>query len=134
VCHVLVVDDEAAIRGLITRWLEAAGYRTQAAVSAEQALHTLDNAEPAVVVSDIEMPGRDGFWLADEVRRRYPNTAIVMMTGCPDTGMAARSMRTGAMDYLRKPFTRDQLTSSLTRALQWHKSHAPENVGTEAVG
>lgn len=133
-CHVLVVDDEAAIRGLITRWLEAAGYRTQAAVNAEQALRTLDTAPPAVVVSDIEMPGRDGFWLADEVHRRYPHTAIVMMTGCPDTGMAARSMRTGAMDYLRKPFTRDQLTSSLTRALQWHKSHSPENAGTEAVG
>ena len=90
-CNVLVVDDEAAIRGLITRWLEAAGYRTQAAVNAEQALHSLDAAPPAVVVSDIEMPGRDGFWLADEVRRRYPNTAIVMMTGCPDTGMAALS-------------------------------------------
>ena len=132
-CNVLVVDDEAAIRGLITRWLEAAGYRTQAAVNAEQAIRDLDAAPPAVVVSDIEMPGRDGFWLADEIRRRYPHTAIVMMTGCPDTGMAARSMRTGAMDYLRKPFTRDQLTSSLNRAVQWHRSHAPEAVVGETV-
>ena len=58
-----------------------------------------------------------------DVTRRH---AIVMMTGCLDTGMAARSMRTGAMDYLRKPFTRDQLTSSLNRAMQWHRSHAAE--------
>lgn len=122
--NVLVVDDEAAIRGLITRWLEAAGYHTQAAVNAQQAIDSLNGSAPAVVVSDIEMPGRDGFWLADEIRRRYPSTAIVMMTGCLDTGMAARSIRTGAMDYLRKPFTRDQLTSSLSRALQWHRSHA----------
>lgn len=122
--NVLVVDDEAAIRGLITRWLEAAGYHTQAAVNAQQAIDSLNGSAPAVVVSDIEMPGRDGFWLADEIRRRYPTTAIVMMTGCLDTGMAARSIRTGAMDYLRKPFTRDQLTSSLSRALQWHRSHA----------
>ena len=123
--HVLVVDDEAAIRGLITRWLEAAGYRTQAASNAEQALAALGPTQPAVVVSDIEMPGRDGFWLADEVRRRFPTTAIVMMTGCLDTGIAARSMRTGAMDYLRKPFTRDQLMASLNRALNWHRSHTP---------
>jgi DNA-binding NtrC family response regulator len=125
-CNVLVVDDEAAIRGLITRWLEAAGYRTHAAVNADQAIRDLDDTAPAVVVSDIEMPGHDGFWFADEIRRRYPYTAIVMMTGCLDTGMAVRSMRTGAMDYLRKPFTRDQLTSSLTRAVQWHRTHAPE--------
>jgi DNA-binding NtrC family response regulator len=123
VCNVLVVDDEAAIRGLITRWLEAAGFHTQAAVNAEQAIQGIGDNPPAVVVSDIEMPGHDGFWLADEIRRRYPATAIVMMTGCLDTGMAARSIRTGAMDYLRKPFTRDQLTSSLNRALAWHKMH-----------
>lgn len=125
-CTVLVVDDEAAIRGLITRWLEAAGYRTRVAVSADEAIRTLDPTPPAVVFSDIEMPGHDGFWLADEIRRRYPSTAIVMMTGCLDTGMAVRSMRTGAMDYLRKPFTRDQLTSSLTRAVRWHETQAPE--------
>jgi DNA-binding NtrC family response regulator len=122
-CNVLVVDDEAAIRGLITRWLEAAGYRTSAAVSADQALSELGETPPAVVVSDIEMPGHDGFWLADQVRKRAPHTAIVMMTGCLDTGVAARSMRTGAMDYLRKPFTRDQLTTSLSRAVQWHRAH-----------
>lgn len=124
-CDVLVVDDEAAIRGLITRWLQAAGYRTQAAVNAEQAIQDLGPNPPAVIVSDIEMPGRDGFWLAEQVHRRYPQTAIVMMTGCLDTGVAARSMRTGAMDYLRKPFTRDQLTSSLYRAVQWHRSQVP---------
>ena len=124
---VLVVDDEAAIRGLITRGLEAAGYRTLAAVNADQAIQDLGPTPPAVVVSDIEMPGHDGFWLADEIRRRYPQTAIVMMTGCLDTGMAARSMRTGAMDYLRKPFTRDQLTSSLNRAMQWHRSQSAES-------
>jgi DNA-binding NtrC family response regulator len=124
-CNVLVVDDEAAIRGLITRWLEAAGYRTHAAVNAEQAIAELGPTPPAVVVSDIEMPGRDGFWLADQIHRRFPTTAIVMMTGSLDTGMAVRSIRTGAMDYLRKPFTRDQLTASLNRALQWHRSQAP---------
>jgi len=126
VCHVLVVDDEAAIRGLITRWLEVAGYRTQSAANADQAIKDLTGPAPAVVVTDIEMPGHDGFWLADQIRTHHPETAIVMMTGCLDTGMAARSMRTGAMDYLRKPFTRDQLTSSLVRAVQWHRSHAAQ--------
>lgn len=131
-CDVLVVDDEAAIRGLITRWLQAAGYRTQAAVNAEQAIQNLGTTAPAVVVSDIEMPGRDGFWLAEQVHLRFPQTAIVMMTGCLDTGVAARSMRTGAMDYLRKPFTRDQLTSSLSRAVQWHRLQAPAEREREA--
>ncbi len=129
-CHVLVVDDEAAIRGLVTRWLEAAGYRTRSAVNADQAVRELGATPPTVVVSDIEMPGHDGFWLADQIRSRFPDTAIVMMTGCLDTGVAARSMRTGAMDYLRKPFTRDQLTSSLNRAIQWHRAHAPVETDT----
>lgn len=132
-CNVLVVDDEAAIRGLITRWLEAAGYHTQAAGNADQAIRDLGSIPPAVVVSDIEMPGHDGFWLANEIRRRFPETAIVMMTGCLDTGMAARSMRTGAMDYLAKPFTRDQLTNSLNRAIQWHRSQTAEAPVAETV-
>jgi DNA-binding NtrC family response regulator len=118
---------------LITRWLEAAGYHTQSAVNADQAIRDLTGPPPAVVVSDIEMPGHDGFWLADEIRKRFPETAIVMMTGCLDTGMAARSMRTGAMDYLRKPFTRDQLTSSLNRAIQWHRSHTAPAPATESA-
>ncbi len=119
---ILVVDDEAAIRGIVTRWLEAAGHESWAAVSAEQAVEELECITPAVVVSDIEMSARNGFWLAEEIGRRWPNTAVILMTGCLDAGMARRSMSTGAIDYLRKPFTRDQLVASVSRALLWHHS------------
>lgn len=119
---VLIVDDETGVRDLMTRWLEAGGYTVMTASSAEEALKRLDAEPPAVALCDIRMPGRDGLWLAERIRQRCPETAVIMATGVQDVAPAVESLRQGVIDYLTKPFGRDRLREAVVRGLEWHRS------------
>lgn len=120
---VLIVDDENTVRELMQRWLEAGGYSVTAAATAEEALGRLElDAPPAVALCDIRMPGHDGLWLAERIRQRYPETAVIMATGVRDVGPAVESLRNGVIDYLTKPFGRDRLGEAVSRGLEWHLS------------
>jgi response regulator RpfG family c-di-GMP phosphodiesterase len=120
---VLIVDDENAVRDLMKRWLESGGYSVTSASNAEEALGRLETAAPpAVALCDIRMPGRDGLWLAERIRQRYPETAVIMATGVQDVGPAVESLRQGVIDYLTKPFGRDRLREAVLRGLEWHRA------------
>jgi putative nucleotidyltransferase with HDIG domain len=119
---VLVVDDEHGARNLMARWLESGGYSVTTAANAEEALGRLEASPPAVALCDIRMPGRDGLWLAERIRQRYPETAVIMATGVQDIGPAVKTLRQGVIDYLTKPFGRDRLQEAVTRGLAWHQS------------
>ena len=123
--HVLVVDDEAPICRLLKRWLEAWGYAVKDAGSATDALAAME-AEPAsIVLCDIRMPGHDGIWLAEQVRTKWPNTAIIMATGVDDFQTITRSQSVGAVDYVTKPFGRELLMQALQRAEAALEQDAP---------
>jgi DNA-binding NtrC family response regulator len=114
--YVLVVDDEAPICNLLTRWLQVWGYEARQAKSAAEALECM-MAEPAsIMLCDIRMPGHDGIWLLDRVRDRWPQTAVIMATGVDDIQVVARSQRSGVVDYVTKPFGRELLLQALQRA------------------
>lgn len=130
---VLVVDDEAGVRDLMTRWLRAIGYRVVPAASAEEALAVADTTPVAVALCDIRMPGRDGLWLAEQLRRRSPATALVMATGVQDVGSAVTSLRHGVIDYLMKPFGRDRLREAVERGFEWHRGTAAARRSREAL-
>jgi response regulator RpfG family c-di-GMP phosphodiesterase len=119
---VLIVDDENGVRDLMSRWLEAGGYRVTTAANAEEALGRLEDVAPAVALCDIRMPGHDGLWLAERIRQRSPETAVIMATGVHDVGPAVESLRSGVIDYLTKPFGRDRLREAVLRGLEWHRS------------
>jgi response regulator RpfG family c-di-GMP phosphodiesterase len=119
---VLVVDDESAARSLMVRWLESGGYSVTTAANAEEALGRLEASAPAVALCDIRMPGHDGVWLAERIRQRYPETAVIMATGVQDVRPAVQTLRQGVVDYLTKPFGRDRLEEAVTRGLEWHRS------------
>ncbi len=119
---VLVVDDEIRVRDLLCRWLRAAGLSVKAAASAQDALDAIGNRPPAVALCDVNMPGRDGLWLADRIRQEYPDTAIIMATALPDLDPAVTSLRRGVVDYLTKPFGRDRLREAVSRGIEWHRS------------
>lgn len=119
---VLIVDDENGVRDLMTRWLESGGYSVITASNAEEALGRLESSTPAVALCDIRMPGHDGLWLAERIRQRYPETAVIMATGVQDVGPAVQTLRQGVIDYLTKPFGRDRLQEAVTRGLEWHRS------------
>ena len=119
---VLIVDDENNVRDLMSRWLESGGYTVITASNAEEALHRVETSTPAVALCDIRMPGHDGVWLAERIRRSYPETAVIMATGVQDVAPAVQTLRQGAIDYLTKPFGRDRLEEAVTRGLEWHRA------------
>ena len=85
---VLIVDDEAGLRTLMTRWVQALGYSAQVAASAEQALQEMETKPAAVALCDIRMPGRDGLWLTEQLRQRYPDTAVIISTAAQQVDLS----------------------------------------------
>ena len=120
--RVLIVDDENGVRELMSRWLVADGYAVTTAANAEEALGRLEATPSAVALCDIRMPGRDGLWLAERIRQRYPETAVIMATGVQEAGPAVLTLRQGVIDYLTKPFGRARLEEAVTRGLEWHRT------------
>lgn len=119
---VLVVDDEGGVRNLMARWLHLSGYEVREAANADDALSEVRTSPVAVALCDIRMPGRDGLWLAGQLRERSPETAVIMATAFDDVGPAVRSLRNGVVDYLMKPFGRDRLQEAVTRGFSWHRA------------
>jgi len=114
--YVLVVDDEEAIRRLLSRWLTGWGYEAKEAANADDALELMA-AEPAdIMLCDVMMPVHDGIWLAEQVRGRWPQTAVIMASSAQDMETVMRMRKQGAVDYVTKPFGREMLRQALQRA------------------
>ncbi len=118
----MIVDDEPGVRHLMRRWLESRGYSVAVAPDADQALAVLAAGPPAVALCDLRMPGHGGLWLAGQLRREYPDTAVIIATGLNDVSAVVESLRHGVVDYLTKPFERDRLCQAVSRGVEWHKS------------
>jgi DNA-binding NtrC family response regulator len=119
---VLIVDDEAPIREFLTRWLRKSNYDTTEAADAEAALALVSERQPDVVLCDVHMPGRDGLWLMEQLRVRFPGVAIVLATANEDVPPVV-SMQRGVVEYLVKPFERDSVLEAVSRAMKWRETH-----------
>jgi DNA-binding NtrC family response regulator len=113
---VLVVDDEAPIRGVLNRMLQEWGYRVKEAGSATEALEVMLAQPASIILIDLVMPGHDGFWLMERIRENWPTTPIVVITGAGELDAMEKSRREGAIDYVLKPFERELLRQALSRA------------------
>jgi CheY-like chemotaxis protein/nitrogen-specific signal transduction histidine kinase len=111
---VLVVEDEADSRELIELLLASEGASVRCAPNADVALVLLDEMEPDVVLSDIGMPGRDGYWLAGEVRARRPDIAVVALTAFSGHDDIERAIASGFDHHVAKPVDPEQLVCALT--------------------
>ena len=115
---ILLVDDEAMIRRLLSQKLSAEGYRCEQAANAEQALEKLEEDSIELVILDIRMPGKSGVELLSEIKAKYPDTAVVMATAIDDASTAINCMKAGAYDYVTKPFNLDEVSFSVRRTLE----------------
>jgi len=115
---ILVVDDEATIREILTRWLSGHGYRVQQAANAAEALRLIAAEEPALILSDILMPGASGIELLQQVKRQYPEVAVVMATAVDDLETAVQAVKQGAYGYVIKPFLPDEILVNVFNALR----------------
>jgi putative nucleotidyltransferase with HDIG domain len=130
---VLIVDDEASVRHIMRRWLESRGYTVTVAADAVKALACLSASPTAVALCDLRMPGRDGLWLTDQLRREYPDTAVIIATGVNDVAAAVEGLRQGVVDYLTKPFDRERLFDAVSRGVEWHRAAADSRRWREAL-
>ncbi len=116
--HILVVDDEGAIRYSISKTLQRVGYQVAAAASGEEALELMDNQDYDVILTDIRMPGLSGVDLLARIKERAPDAIVILMTGYASLGTAVESLRLGAHDYLIKPSSSQDLRQSVQRGLE----------------
>lgn len=125
--RILVVDDEEAIREIVSSMLQNAGYDTMQAASGKQALELLGAGEEfQLMLSDLMMAEMDGIALLDRVQDCYPEMPAIMVTAVHDISVALAAIRNGAYDYLLKPFEREQLLAMVKRALE-HRRLKLEN-------
>ncbi|WP_295856054.1 sigma 54-interacting transcriptional regulator [uncultured Xylophilus sp.] len=114
---ILVVDDDADMLRLLSMRLTAAGYRVTAVSSAESALNQLDIAVPQVVLSDVQLPGKDGLALFDTVRARHPSLPVILLTAHGTIPDAVEATSRGVFSYLTKPFDGRELLDKIGQAL-----------------
>jgi two-component system response regulator AtoC len=121
VSAVLIVDDDARMREVLARWLNAAGYETCEAEDAETALATLSAGGCDVALCDVMMPGKGGLWLVERAKEDCPDVAIVLATGVQNIHPSI-SLGGNVVDYLIKPFERATVLTAVGLARAWHEA------------
>src|SRR2546427_488135 len=124
--NILVVDDEEAIREVVSTMLESKGYHCTAVHNGRVAQDQIKRATPDLVLSDMIMPEMDGLKLLEWMRQYDPEVPVIMVTAIHDISTALEAIRRGAYDYILKPFEKDQLFLGVGRALQ-HRRLLIEN-------
>ncbi len=130
--RVFIVDDDDAVRDSLLVLLGNRGFAAQAFESADKFLAAYKPELGGCVLLDIRMPGMDGLALLKQLAEQYSGLPIIMMTGHGDVPTAVRAMRTGAFDFLEKPFTQDVIFGALERALA-NVAAAPHRPAASAI-
>ncbi len=133
---ILVVDDEPNLLKAVHFILSQAGYPVLAARDGEEALDLVTRERPALVVSDIMLPGIDGYELCRRLRNRYPDslTPFIFLSARDSIDDRVKGMRTGADAYLTKPFHREELLTMVETILNRHLSYAAQMMTDDLTG
>jgi DNA-binding NtrC family response regulator len=122
VTNVLVVDDEKTVCNSCRKILAQEGYKVDVALSGEEALNKVKGSGFDVLITDWKMPELDGIEVARKIKKENPNIEVIMITGYPSVESSIKAMRSGVSDYVPKPFTPEELSDAVMRALA--KGHA----------
>jgi two-component system response regulator AtoC len=112
----LVVDDDAAMRHLLSVILTDHGWEARAVASAAEALKELEARDYDLVLTDVRMPGMDGLALLGEIQRGHPDLTVIVMSAYGAQDAAIEAMKAGAYDYVSKPFKRDEVVLVIRKA------------------
>ncbi|WDP90991.1 MAG: sigma-54-dependent Fis family transcriptional regulator [Desulfobacter sp.] len=119
--RLMIVDDELIVRESLLNWFGKYGHEVDTAASGAQALEKLEQKPFQLLFVDIKMPGMDGLELLEKVKEGYPDTMVVIITAYGSIESAVKAMRTGASDYLLKPFKPEQLSLVMERIIRQQK-------------
>jgi two-component system response regulator FixJ len=112
-----VIDDDDAVRGALVALVASAGLAVRAFPSAQEFLAGLDEAQAGCVITDVQMPGMTGLELLAKLRPRSRDFAVIVLTGLGDVPMAVEALKTGAADFIEKPFDGERLLAAVEAAL-----------------
>ncbi len=116
--YCLIVDDEPRLRQVLVHLMRNDGFTCLEAGNGAEALQQLERQPATLVMSDLRMPRMDGLELLREIRARWPDTAVVMITAVADVEVAVSCLAIGAMDYLTKPFHLEEVRARVAQALE----------------
>jgi DNA-binding NtrC family response regulator len=115
---ILVVEDDAPMRGLLRKVLEKNDYHILEAEEGDQALKSLqENPDISLVITDIKMPKKDGMGLLEEIVNSHPHIKVILITAFGEVEQYLDAMNIGAFEYLNKPFRNQQLLDVVKRAI-----------------
>lgn len=116
--NILIVDDDIHILELIQRHLQSLNYHTYKAISVKEALQILKDQSIDLLITDLQMPGLDGLELIKYASEHFPEIPKLVVTGFPSIDGALEVMKSGAVDYITKPFTKDELKTAILKSLE----------------
>ena len=116
--HLLLVDDEDDFRNTLAKRLRKKGISPMQAVNGEKAIAILENHRMDVVVLDVKMPGMDGVEVLGHIKKKYPKTEVIFLTGHAATQDGVEGIKTGAFDYLSKPIEFEHLFGKIKQAYE----------------
>ncbi len=129
---ILVIDDDTSLRRVLEYNLQEEGYEIQSASSGEEGLYLFGKLQPDLVITDMNMPGMDGLMVLKSIKERSPDTLVIIITAFGTIDVAVEAMKVGAYDYITKPFNRDALKLTVSKALQF-SGLAEENKRLKSV-
>ncbi|MBM2841715.1 MAG: Sigma-54-dependent Fis family transcriptional regulator [Bacteroidetes bacterium] len=115
---ILVVDDEEAVRYMLSSLIRSDGYAVETATDGVSAINALQTKLFHIVLSDVKMPKVDGVELLKFAKNNFPSVEVIMLTGVGDVKIAVECMKLGAYDYITKPSSSDELLTTIGRALE----------------
>lgn len=129
--QILLMEDETNLAKGLQMVLEEEGYEVDVAITGESALEKLGRRTFDLLVADLRLPDMDGMEVVKQVKERLPDTQAIIITGYPTVASAVASARMGVYDYLRKPFSEDELKSAVDGALKTRKAPGIEEILVE---
>jgi len=120
---ILVVDDEGIVLDSCQRVLKEDGLEVLLVTSADKAIAAIEDEEPSVLLMDVKMPVRDGMDLMREVKERWPDVPIIVMSGYHTTETIEEADKMGAVAFINKPFTPDELLETIRQVIQKEDNH-----------
>ncbi|MFP4421116.1 MAG: formate/nitrite family transporter [Desulfococcaceae bacterium] len=126
--RMLVIDDDPAVLESCKRIFSADGFEVETVEDPSKGLSIAGENDFNVILCDWQMPGMDGLDVVAAIRERSPDAAVVMFTGFPSVDRATEAMKRGAMDYVGKPFTPEEITGVVRRAVRRHARQEKEAV------
>ena len=121
--EILIIDDNVDIRLILDELIKDAGYMTRLAANFNQALTEIDKKLPDVAIIDVKLDkgDNDGIFLLDHIKNKNPDLPVIMISGHANIEMAVNSLKSGAFEFIQKPFDKERLLNFVNRAVENYK-------------